>query len=41
MPVGSPGMEVGDRFDPYQVMLLMEDGSAKIYATINSPSEQY
>lgn len=41
MPVGSPGMEVGDRFDPYQVMLLMEDGSAQVYATINSPAEQY
>jgi hypothetical protein len=41
MPVGSPGMEVGDRFDPYHVMLLMENGSAKIYATINSPAEQY
>ena len=41
MPVGSPGMEVGDRFDAYQVMLLMDDGSAQIYATINSPAEQY
>ena len=41
MPVGSPGMEVGDRFDPYQVMLLMEDGSAQTYATIKSPIEQY
>lgn len=28
MPVGSPGMEVGDRVDPYRVMLFGEDGAA-------------
>lgn len=28
MPVGSPGMEVGDRVDPYRVMLFGEDGDA-------------
>lgn len=27
MPVGSPGMEVGDRVDPYKVMLFGEAGA--------------
>lgn len=41
MPVGSPGMEVGDQFEPYDVLLLKEDGSSEIYARIENPSEQY
>jgi hypothetical protein len=41
MPVGSPGMEMGDRFQPYQVMLLMKDGSASVYATVKTAQEQY
>ena len=41
MPVGSPGMEVGDRFMPYEILLLHKDGSSEIYAEINSASEQY
>jgi len=40
MPVGSPGMEVGDRFMPYQILLLGEDGSTEIYAEINSIADQ-
>lgn len=40
MPVGSPGMEVGDRFMPYQVLLLKQDGSAEVYAEIRSPADQ-
>ena len=35
MPVGSPGMEMGARKDYYQVLLLLADGSSKIYAEIN------
>lgn len=35
MPIGSPGMEMGDRRDPYDVLLLMEDGSSSIYAHID------
>jgi hypothetical protein len=31
MPVGSPGME-GKRSDPYEVLLVLADGSAKVYA---------
>lgn len=41
MPVGSPGMEIGDRFDPYAVLLLKKDGSSEIYAEVRSASEQY
>lgn len=41
MPLGSPGMEVGDRFSPYQVLLLKSDGSAEVYAQVNSLEEQY
>lgn len=37
MPLGSPGMEVGNRKDPYQVRLLKEDGNALTYAAENVP----
>lgn len=37
MPVGSPGMEVGDRKDYYQVLLLMTDGSDAVFAHVNAP----
>jgi hypothetical protein len=40
MPVGSPGMEVGDKFMPYQVLLLKEDGSSEVYADVHSQQEQ-
>ena len=35
MPLGSPGMEVGDRFTPYDVLILYKDGTSKVYAEIN------
>jgi len=41
MPVGSPGMEVGERFDAYEVLLLLKDGTSEVYATINSYEEQF
>lgn len=41
MPVGSPGMEVGDRFMQYQVLLLNEDGSSEVYAEIVSAADQF
>lgn len=31
MPIGSPGMEVGDRFNPYDILLLRADGTSEIY----------
>jgi len=32
MPIGSPGMEVGDAKEPYEVLLLSDDGSSEVYA---------
>jgi hypothetical protein len=37
MPVGSPGMEMGSRFDTYDVLLLKSDGTAEVYAHIEKP----
>lgn len=37
MPVGSPGMEMGHRFDSYDVLLLKADGSSEVYAHISGP----
>lgn len=41
MPVGSPGMEMGDRFSPYQVLLLKKDGGSEVFARVNVQEEQY
>lgn len=41
MPLGSPGMEVGERFTPYQVLLLKEDGSSEVYAQVSEAASQY
>ena len=32
MPAGSPGMEAGGRHEPYDVLLVLPDGSTKVYA---------
>lgn len=34
MPVGSPGMEMGDRKDPYNVLIVGETGEAAVFAAI-------
>lgn len=36
MPVGSPGMEMGDRRDDYDVLLLKKDGGSEVYARIRN-----
>ena len=41
MPIGSPGMEVGERFMPYEVLLLMADGSQAIYRSYERYAEQF
>ncbi|KAA9133244.1 DUF411 domain-containing protein [Marinihelvus fidelis] len=41
MPVGSPGMEVGDRFMPYDVQLLMADGTTTVFARVETAADQY
>jgi hypothetical protein len=33
MPIGSPGMEVGDRRDPYDVILFGADGARSVFAS--------
>jgi len=37
MPIGSPGMEMQDRFQPYQVMLLRTDGGVELYEQVTAP----
>ena len=32
MPIGSPGMEQGDRKEPYEVLLVLKDGSTRVWA---------
>jgi hypothetical protein len=41
MPVGSPGMESGDKFMPYQVLLVKESGAPEVYAEVRTREEQY
>ena len=33
MPIGSPGMEMGGRVDPYDTILIGLDGSASLFAS--------
>lgn len=37
MPAGSPGMEMGDRHDPYQVLLFNEQGQTRVFANYPDP----
>ena len=41
MPMGSPGMEMDDRFNPYKVYQLNKDGTMQVYARVDEQSEQY
>lgn len=41
MPVGSPGMEMGDRFSPYEILLVKQDGSTEVFAKIGTYEEQF
>ena len=34
MPVGSPGMEIGNRFMPYDVLILYKDGTSRVFAEV-------
>lgn len=35
MPIGSPGMEMGERKDAYDVLLIHPDGSTEVFARHN------
>jgi len=37
MPIGSPGMEMGDKFEPYDVRLLRKDGKTELFTRITKP----
>jgi len=41
MPMGSPGMEIGNRFTSYDVILMKKDGASEVYSTIKTQAEQY
>jgi len=41
MPIGTPGMEVDDKFMPYKVILLKADGSYEVFAELNNYQEQF
>lgn len=41
MPVGSPGMEMGNRFMPYEILILFNDGTSRVYAKVTSYEEQF
>lgn len=38
MPVGSPGMEMGERHQDYDVMLLSRDGKHRVYTRVSRAS---
>lgn len=40
MPMGSPGMEMGGRFNAYDVILIRKDGSSEVYAHIKNKADQ-
>lgn len=39
MPVGSPGMEVGDRQDAYDTLLVGNDGDTSVYREHSLPTQ--
>lgn len=39
MPIGSPGMESGNKPEPYKVLLLKKDGSTEVFARYDAQSE--
>lgn len=41
MPIGGPGMEMGDRFTPYDILLINKDGSHSVFASIKSADQQH
>lgn len=41
MPLGSPGMEVQQRFTPYTIYQLNAGGEPTVFATVSSMEEQY
>lgn len=40
MPIGSPGMESGNDFEPYDVLVLSSDGSTRVLAHVATAADQ-
>ena len=40
MPLGSPGMEYQNKFDPYDVLQINKDGTTQVYVHVDSASQQ-
>lgn len=40
MPVGTPGMEMGKEFEPYDVLLLSAKGGTEVFARVSKATEQ-
>jgi len=40
MPLGSPGMEMGNRFTPYDIVQMNKDGSSSVFAHVESAAAQ-
>ena len=40
MPLGSPGMDMGNGFQAYDILLLLNNGDTEVYATINNRAQQ-
>ena len=41
MPLGSPGMEMGERFTPYTIVQLNSDGQHTVFAEVSRMEDQY
>ena len=41
MPVGTPGMEMGSKFMPYKIFMLMQNEEVEIYADIKTMEQQF
>ena len=41
MPLGSPGMEMGERFTPYTIFQLNSDGQHTVFAEVSRMEDQY
>ncbi|MDA1369608.1 MAG: DUF411 domain-containing protein [Proteobacteria bacterium] len=41
MPIGGPGMEMGDRFTPYDILLMKKDGTHEVFASIKNAAQQH
>ena len=40
MPAGSPGMEMGDRFNPYRIYVVYKDQRTEVFASVDSMEAQ-